>query len=62
MIDYKPLPSQLAAHNSKAQHRAIVGGLGSGKTTWGAREVLFLSQAFPGSLGLIGRLTATSLL
>jgi phage terminase large subunit len=58
---YKALPSQKKFHASPYQFRAMVGGLGSGKTTCGCREALRLSQAFPGSLGLIGRLTSTSL-
>lgn len=39
----------------------MVGGLGSGKTTFGSRDCLRLTQAFPGSLGVIGRLTSTAL-
>jgi len=60
-MSYIPRPSQKKFHNNRAQFRAMVGGLGSGKTTMGAREALRLSQSFPGSLGCIGRLTATAL-
>lgn len=58
---YTPLPSQAKCHQSRAQFRAMVGGLGSGKTTSGARDCLRLTQTFPGSLGVIGRLTSASL-
>lgn len=58
---YTPLPSQIKAHNNKAQFRGMVGGLGSGKTTFGSRDCLRLTQVFPGSLGVIGRLTSTAL-
>lgn len=44
-----------------AQFRGMVGGLGSGKTTFGARDCMKMTQVFPGSLGLIGRLTSTAL-
>lgn len=61
MKEYKPLPTQLKFHQNPAQFRAFVGGLGSGKTTCGCREVLRWTQQFPGGLFLIGRLTATAL-
>lgn len=60
-IDYNPLPSQIEAHNNPAQFRAMVGGFGSGKTTFGSREVLRWTQQFCGGLFLIGRLHATDL-
>lgn len=60
-MTYIPLPSQLECHKNTSQYRAMVGGLGSGKTTFGARECLRLSQVFPGSVGVIGRLTSTAL-
>ena len=58
---YKPLPHQKAFHQNPAKFRAVVSGVGGGKTTMGVREAIKFSQAFPGSLGLIGRLEATSL-
>lgn len=58
---YKPLQHQKEFHQNPAKYRAMVSGVGGGKTTMGVREALKLSQAFPGSLGLIGRLEATSL-
>ena len=58
---YKPLKHQREFHQCPAKFRAIVSGVGGGKTTMGVREAIKLSQAFPGSLGLIGRLEATSL-
>ena len=60
-IDYNPLPSQVGTHNNPAQFRAMVGGFGSGKTTFGSREILRWTQQFPGGLFLIGRLHATDL-
>lgn len=58
---YRPLPHQASFHRSPARYRALVGGVGSGKTVAGAREALKQAQLHPGSLGLIGRLTATAL-
>lgn len=58
---YTPLPHQKRFHQNKAKYRAMVSGVGGGKTTMGVREAIKMSQAFPGSLGLIGRLEATSL-
>lgn len=60
-MGYTPLPSQVKMHRNRAQFRAMVGGLGSGKTTFGSRDCLRLTQTFPGSLGVIGRLTSTAL-
>jgi len=60
-MPYKPLPSQVKMHMNPTQFRAMVGGLGSGKTTFGSRDALKMTQVFPGSLGVIGRLTSTAL-
>jgi len=60
-MTYTPLPNQKLMHINPAQFRAVVGGLGSGKTTSGAYDCIKLSQEFPGSLGVIGRLTSTAL-
>lgn len=58
---YSPLEHQARVHGNEAKYRAIVGGLGSGKTTFGSMESIKWSQLYPGSLGVVGRLTATSL-
>lgn len=58
---YKPLEHQSEFHKAPQKYRALVSGVGGGKTTMGVREGIKMSQAFPGSLGLIGRLEATSL-
>lgn len=39
LIDYKPLPHQVAFHQSKAQYRLNIGGFGSGKTTMSCAEL-----------------------
>lgn len=58
---YEPLPHQADFHKSGAKYRAMVSGVGGGKTSMGVRESIKFSQMYPGSLGLIGRLNATSL-
>lgn len=58
---YKPLEWQRKFHQSKARFRAVIGGFGCGKTHLGAREALKITQLYPGSYGLIGRLTSTAL-
>lgn len=60
-MPYNPLPSQVKCHMDPAKYRGMVGGLGSGKTTFGSRDCLKMTQVFPGSLGVIGRLTSTAL-
>lgn len=58
---YDPAPQQLDFHLSIAKYRALIGGVGSGKTRCGVEEILKWIQLFPGGLGVIGRLTAKSL-
>lgn len=58
---YQPLPHQADFHKSPHKYRAMVSGVGGGKTSMGVRESLKFTQMYPGSLGLIGRLNATSL-
>jgi phage terminase large subunit len=58
---YEPLPHQADFHQNPSKYRAMVSGVGGGKTSMGVRESIKFSQVYPGSLGLIGRLEATSL-
>jgi phage terminase large subunit len=61
MGEYIPLPHQVDLHKNPAKYRAMVSGIGAGKTTLGVREGIKFSQFFPGSLGVIGRLTSKAL-
>ena len=61
MDDYTPLPHQKAFHQSDAKYRAMVSGVGAGKTLMGSKEVIKWTQLYPGSLYVIGRLTAKAL-
>ena len=58
---YDPLPHQVSFHTSAAKYRAMVSGVGGGKTTMGVREILKWTQLYPGGLFVIGRLTAKAL-
>lgn len=59
--DYVPLKHQEEFHKCHAKYRAIVSGVGGGKTTMGVREVLKWTQLYPGGLFIIGRLTQKAL-
>lgn len=61
LASYDPHPHQIAFHRSTKKYRALVSGVGAGKTRMGVEEVIKWTQLFPGSLGVIGRLTAKSL-
>ena len=61
LATYDPHPHQVVFHQSTKKYRALVSGVGAGKTRMGVEEVLKWSQLFPGCLGVIGRLTAKSL-
>lgn len=61
MTEYTPLPHQESFHKSSAKYRALVSGVGAGKTLMGAKEIIKWTQLYPGGLFVIGRLTATSL-
>lgn len=52
-IPYEPHAKQLAFHQSQAKYRAIVTGVGFGKTACGAVEMLLDSITHPGTLNLI---------
>lgn len=52
-ISYKPLPHQKRFHTSKAKFRAIIGGIGSGKTLAGIHESIRRALKHPGSVGMI---------
>lgn len=58
---YFPLPHQIKFQQNAAKYRAMVSGMGAGKTKMGVREVMKWSQLYPGSFGVIGRLTSKSL-
>jgi phage terminase large subunit len=58
---YHPHPHQIWFHQCPAKYRAIVSGVGAGKTRTGVEEVRKINGLYPGSFGVIGRLTATSL-
>lgn len=61
LATYDPHPHQMEFHQSTAKYRALVSGVGAGKTRMGVEEVLKWTQLYPGSLGVIGRLTAKAL-
>jgi|LSQX01.3.fsa_nt_gb hypothetical protein len=58
---YDPLPHQKWFHQCPKKYRALVSGVGAGKTRMGVEEVRKLNALYPGGLGVIGRLTAKSL-
>ncbi len=58
---YRPLPKQLAFHTSPAKFRAYIGGFASGKTLAGCVEAVKMAVKYPGSRGLVGRLTEDEL-
>lgn len=59
---YVPNPGgQVDFHRSPAKHRAVAGAAGSGKTTMSIWEGVKWAQKYPGSTGLVARLTYPSL-
>lgn len=58
---YDPHPHQVVFHKDLHKYRALVSGVGAGKTRMGVEETIKWSQLYPGSLGVIGRLTSKSL-
>ncbi|MCD6351326.1 MAG: phage terminase large subunit [Armatimonadetes bacterium] len=50
---YRPHRQQYRFHASKARFRAFIGGVGSGKTTAGAFEILRLCMEHPGIMGIV---------
>ena len=58
---FRPTPSQLRFFQSQARGRLMSSGYGSGKSKVGCREGIRWAVTYPGSRGLIGRLTATDL-
>lgn len=60
-IEYTPLEWQERVHIGDWSHSALVGGLGSGKTTVALREIQALMIENPGFTYLIGRKTMPSL-
>src|SRR5690606_29114957 len=54
---YTPTPKQKEFHQSPAQYRGFIGGFGSGKSVAGAMEAWKHIGLYPGSFGLIGRLS-----
>jgi len=61
LASYDPHPFQKVFHQDNHKYRAVVSGVGGGKSRMGCEEVLKWTQLYPGSLGIIGRLTAKSL-
>ena len=58
---YDPHEHQRVFHQDSHKYRALVSGVGAGKTRMGVEEVIKWTQLYPGSLGVIGRLTSKSL-
>lgn len=61
LATYDPHPHQKAFHQSSKKYRALVSGVGAGKTRMGVEEIIKWTQLYPGSLGIVGRLTAKAL-
>ena len=61
LASYKPHPHQVIFHEDTHKYRALVTGVGAGKTRMGVEEIIKWTQIFPGSLGVIGRLTSKAL-
>lgn len=61
LASYDPHEFQRVFHMDTHKYRAVVSGVGGGKSRMGCEEVLKWTQLYPGSLGVIGRLTAKSL-
>jgi len=50
---YRPHARQFQFHASRARFRAFIGGIGSGKTTAGAFEVVRICLEYPGVAGIV---------
>ena len=61
LASYEPHPHQVIFHQDMHKYRALVTGVGAGKTRMGVEEIMKWTQIFPGSLGVIGRLTSKAL-
>lgn len=61
LASYDPHEYQKVFHQDTHKYRAVVSGVGGGKSRMGCEEVLKWTQIYPGSLGVVGRLTAKSL-
>jgi PBSX family phage terminase large subunit len=61
-LKYEPLPKQSIFHTSNAKFRVLGGGMGNGKTTAGAGEVVTISLEHPKNLILVGRATYPALM
>jgi phage terminase large subunit len=57
-----PLLKQRVFHISEDPFKAYIGGVGSGKTTCGCREVWYLAQKYPGTTIIVGRKTYMELI
>lgn len=58
---YEPLPHQVDFHTNPSKYRAMVSGVGGGKTRMGVQEIQKWAQLYPGGRFLVGRLTSASL-
>lgn len=61
LASYEPHEFQKVFHQDQHKYRAVVSGVGGGKSRMGCEEIVKWTQLYPGSLGVIGRLTAKSL-
>ncbi len=59
--DYLPTPWQQKFHQSAARHKALVGGLGAGKSLAACQEVKTCLLESPGSIWIVGRKLLPSL-
>lgn len=53
VIDYQPFPKQLAFHESTAKFRALITGVGFGKSVCGVNELLKMAVLHPNSTHVI---------
>ena len=58
---YEPLPHQVDFHTNPSKYRAMVSGVGGGKTRMGVQEIQKWAQLYPGGRFLVGRLTSSAL-
>lgn len=61
LASYEPHEFQKVFHQDEHKYRAVVSGVGGGKSRMGCEEVVKWTQLYPGSLGIIGRLTSKAL-
>lgn len=52
-IPYKPFAKQRSFHYSPKKFRALIGGIGSGKTKAGVQEIFHVCAKYPGANGIV---------